>query len=509
MKPLQPFSVVAPGFKGLNTQDSSVTLESGFCLEAWNSIIDKQGRLSSRKGYVNRTSVSAALGSNAVKALHEFVKNDGTTELLSAGNNKIFRGNTTLTDITLGGGYVVNNSNWIFSNLNSKSYLFQNGQEPLVYADIGAGYVLTAMTAYPGYVVPSVGVSWTTVKTGISALGRIWCATDQTVYFSDLLQGWVWNGGTSGSLNVSNVWPDGTDTIQALAVHNNFLIIFGRRSILVYSSADVPSNLRLEDTVVGTGCLSQQTVQNIGTDLLFISDNGLRSFSRIIQEQSLPMRDLSKNVRDDFLQSVLNENVNDLRTVYFEKDAFYLVLCPSIDQTWCFDTRGSLEDGSLRVTRWDKSVYTAFCATRDRKLYVGIVGYIAEYFGYNDGAGRYTMKYRSNYFDMGNANSTVIPKKLSMIVVTADSQDFVFKWGFDYSPVLEGESAEYEGLGVYEYGVAEYGVAEYTSGETLGNIEVNPGGDGTILQVGFDTDISGARVSVQKFSVYVKQGRVI
>lgn len=509
MKPLQPFSVVAPGFKGLNTQDSSVTLESGFCLEAWNGIIDKQGRLSSRKGYVHRSATNADLGNNPIKALHEFVKNDGTTVVLSGGNNKLFTGVSTLTNVTPGGGYVISNSNWIFGNLNSNCYLFQSGQEPLIYSDIGAGYVMTPMTAYPGYVAPSVGITWSNVRTGISGLGRIWCATDQTVYFSNLLQGWVWNTGTSGSLNVSNVWPDGTDTIKGLFIHNNFLIIFGTRSILVYSNADVPANLRLEDTIVGTGCISQQTIQSIGTDVIFLSDNGLRSFARVIQEQSMPMRDLSKNVRDDFLQSVLNEAAADLRSVYFEKDAFYLIVCPSIDQVWCFDTRTSLPDGSLRVTRWDRAIYTAFVATRDRKLYYGIPGYIAEYSGYQDNTSRYTMKYRSNYFDMGNANSTVIPKKMSMVVVTADNQNFVFKWGFDYSPVLDSESAQYDGLPSFEYGVAEYGLAEYTTGETLGSIDVNPGGDGTILQVGFDTDINGARVSVQKFSVYVKGGRII
>jgi len=102
-KPLQPFSVVAPGFKGLNDQDSSVTLESGFALEAWNCVIDKQGRLASRKGHINRSAVSAALGSNTIKALHEFVRPDGTVEYLSAGNNKLFRGITTLTDKSSGG----------------------------------------------------------------------------------------------------------------------------------------------------------------------------------------------------------------------------------------------------------------------------------------------------------------------------------------------------------------------------------------------------------------------
>lgn len=508
MKPLQPLSVLSPGSLGLNLQDSSVTLESGFALEAWNCVIDRQGRLASRKGYTALSAASGALGSAPLKSMYEFVKSDGVGELLSAGNNKLFRGTLLLQDISPA-AYTITDSNWVFASLLDRCYLFQNGQEPLIYADIGSGYVMTKMTSFPGYVAPSIGVFWNKIKTGISALGRIWCADDQVVYFSDLRNGQVWNTGTSGSLNVFEVWPDGTDTIQALAVHNNFLIIFGRKNILVYSNANDPARLFLEDTIVGTGCLSQQTVQGIGNDLLFLSENGLRSFSRVIQEQSLPMRDVSKNVRDDFLDTVFNENINNVRSVYFESEAFYLLLVPSIKQVWCFDTRVTLQDGSLRVTRWDNAAFSSFASSRSRLLYLGIPGAVALYFGYADGTTSYTMRYRSNFFDFGSASTTVIPKKLSMVAVSNANQTFVFKWGYDYSPALESEAAVFEGESVSEYGIAEYGIGTYSSGETLGDIEVNTTGDGSVFQVGFDTDISGARVSVQKFSAYVKQGRII
>ena len=509
-KPLQPFSVVAPGFKGINTQDSSVTLESGFALEAWNCVIDKQGRLASRKGHINRSAVSAGLGSSSVKALHEFVKNDATVEYLSAGNNKLFRGLTTLTDISPGGGYVISGNDWMFSNLNNHVTLVQRGQEPLIYHDPGGGYVLVRMTTHPGYTAPTAPITWSDVKAGISALGRTWVATDQVVYFSDLKQSQKWNGGTSGSLTVTDVWPDGTDIITGLAVHNGFLIIFGSRSILVYANAAIPANLSLQDTIVGVGCISQQTIQSTGAELLFVSDSGLRALSRVVQEKSLPMRDASKNVRDDFLAVVLSETTVNLRSVYFEKDAHYLLLCPATKQVWCFDTRGMLEDGSLRCTRWDKIVYTSFCASRERKLYVGTVGFIAEYAGYSDGGVKYVMKYRSNQFDMGNVNMTAIIKKLSLVATTSNNQGFVFKWGFDYTTSLDSESATFQGsVAAFEWGIAQYGLAEYTAGETLGDVGINPGGDGSVLQIGFDTDINGARVSVQKFSVYVKAGRII
>ena len=48
---LKTTSITAPGFMGLNTQDSGVTLESGYATVANNCIIDKYGRLGARKGW--------------------------------------------------------------------------------------------------------------------------------------------------------------------------------------------------------------------------------------------------------------------------------------------------------------------------------------------------------------------------------------------------------------------------------------------------------------------------
>ena len=45
MKQLITTSIAAPGFYGLNTQESSVTLSSGYALEATNCVIDIHGRL--------------------------------------------------------------------------------------------------------------------------------------------------------------------------------------------------------------------------------------------------------------------------------------------------------------------------------------------------------------------------------------------------------------------------------------------------------------------------------
>jgi hypothetical protein len=50
-QPLQTVNIVAPGFRGLNTEDSVLSMDPSFATYADNCVIDKYGRISARKGY--------------------------------------------------------------------------------------------------------------------------------------------------------------------------------------------------------------------------------------------------------------------------------------------------------------------------------------------------------------------------------------------------------------------------------------------------------------------------
>ena len=95
--PLQSQSISAPGFYGLNTQDSPLDLSSGFALTASNCVIDQFGRIGARKGFTLVNASSGNLGANDVGVIHELVQSDGSLTVLFAGNNKLFTGRTTLT----------------------------------------------------------------------------------------------------------------------------------------------------------------------------------------------------------------------------------------------------------------------------------------------------------------------------------------------------------------------------------------------------------------------------
>jgi hypothetical protein len=136
--PLQSQSISAPGFYGLNTQDSPLDLSSGFALTAYNCVIDQFGRIGSRKGYTLVNSSSGNLGANNVGVIHELVQTDGTLTVLFAGNNKLFKLGTAnaVTELTYGGGGTaptITASNWQCASLNGIAYFFQTGHDPLIF----------------------------------------------------------------------------------------------------------------------------------------------------------------------------------------------------------------------------------------------------------------------------------------------------------------------------------------------------------------------------------------
>ena len=509
---LQSYSLSAPGFYGLNTEDSPLDLGAGFALVATNCILDQYGRIGARKGWSRVNSSSGNLGANDVGVIHELVQTDGTLTVLFAGNNKIFKLGTAnaVTELTYGGGGsapTITASNWQTASLNGIAYFFQTGHDPLIYDPAVSTTTYRRVSEKSGYVatVPQANIC-------ISAFGRLWVAntsTDKvTVTFSDLIAGHVWGGGTSGSLDVSRVWPNGADEVMGLAAHNDFLFIFGKRQILVYSGASTPASLVLSDTIGSIGCIARDTIQSVGSDVIFLSDSGVRSLMRTIQEKSAPLRDLSKNVRFDLNSSLASETLANLKSVYSEKEAFYLLVLPATFQVYCFDTKQSLQDGASRVTKWDSIAPTALRSLRNGDLYIGKNGYIGKYGGYIDDTTTYRFAYYTNNADLGNPNQISVLKTISAIVIGGSNQFLTINWGFDYSGAYQAQNIYIPTQVSYEYGVGEYNVAEYTSGIAIKTLRANASGAGKIVQTGYETTINGTQLSLQKIEIQAKDGKM-
>ena len=516
-QPLQTASISAPGFFGLNTQDSPLDLEAGFALVATNCIIDQYGRIGSRKGWARVNSSSGDLGANNVGVIHELVQSDGTITILFAGNNKLFKldGSNAVVELTYGGGGTaptITASNWSCASLNGITYFFQVGHDPLIFDPAVSTTTYRRVSEKTGYVgtVPSANIV-------ISAFGRLWAAdtsTDNvTVSFSDLLAGHIWSTGTAGTLNIDRVWPNGADEITGLAAHNGFLIIFGKRQILVYANATTPTTMSLQDTVGGIGCIARDSIQSTGKDVLFLSNSGVRSFARTIIEKSAPIGDLSKNIRSDFMAIIGSETLANIKTVYSETEAFYLMTLPTVKEVYCFDTRVQLQDGSFRVTVWDSIEPTALLSRRNGDVLIGKNGYIGKYSNYQDHTSSYRMMYYTNHADLGNANVTSLLKRLKIVVIGGTNQYVTMKWGFDFTTNYLSANALIPTQSVSEYGIAEYGanatvVAQYSDGVALQTLVVQASGSGKIVQTGYESNINGSPLSIQRIEIQSKDGKM-
>ena len=520
-KQLQTSFIAAPGFYGLNTQDSGVSLDNGFALQADNTIIDKYGRLGSRKGWIYRTTqkggvTDANVGVNLLGA-HVSTDLAGAKTYFSWNATKFHTGYTNLVETAPSTTNTISAGNWTAATLNDRTYFFQLGYKPLVYTNESTAGEFKSVDTFTGNdgTAPLANIA-------MSAYGRLWAAdtggNKTTVYFSDLLDGSKWGSGSAGSINIVGTFAKNSDIITGLAAHNGFLVIFCKNSIMVFKDTDAFSGsfdvttITLVETIDGIGCLSHKSIQNVGDDVLFLSATGIRSLGRTIQEKSQPLNNVSKNIRDDLMTLVENESdTSKIEAVYCPIFAFYLLLFPTTNLVYCFDTRTPLEDGSYRVTQWNDITHASFVYdTTDRKLlFAGTKG-LAEYFGYQDDGESYTLNYFSNYFDLGSANTLKMVKKTATTLIAPANQVVISKIGYDYSTNYYTNTFTIGGTAANSfYGVSEYNIAEYTGGVGIVNVINANYGTPQELEERFETTIDGAAFSIQRLDVYVKLGKII
>jgi hypothetical protein len=531
-KQLVTASIAAPGFSGLNLQDAPTSLEAGFALEANNCVIDKFGRIGARKGWTTYLPANTDLDSAAVNTISEILSPTANDDqLFVSGNNKLFLStgsalavkNVRNSTDTANASYTITATDWQVAsipdvtNVRARAVITQADHKPLYlsYSSVTNAYVFKILADVA--TLPNVPVAHTSStflpNACLSAYGRVWVADitsdRQTVYFSDLLDPLNFRTGTAGSLNINEVVGDG-DPIVGLASHNGLLIIFCENHTVVYNGAQDPSSMFLADNITGIGCIARDSIQQTGTDVIFLSSTGVRSLARTVQEKSMPMRDVSKNVRDDLLAVVAaTSSLKTIKSGYSSQEAFYVLSFSASNKVYCFDARSLLQDGSARVTTWDTITPTAFATTKNRQFLIGKEGYVGLYGGYTDNGSSYRMSYYSSYFDFQQPTTSKILKKVEMLVLGAQNQNLTTKWDFDFKKNYQSTILAVDPSLIAEYGVGEYSIGTYSGGIIVFTLNINAGGSGKALQLGFETDINNNAVSLQKIDCFVKAGKTL
>jgi hypothetical protein len=505
-QPLQSINLVAPAFMGINTEDSPIALDTNFAEVADNAIIDRRGRLASRKGNSLLTTDKTVLGTDYLHKIHEFYDSAGNEVIFSTGNNKIMTGTTTLVDATPG-SYTITANDWKIVNFNDHAYFFQRGYEPLVYSN-----ALGAVTKMSSVVGANVSASQYSNEV-LAAYGRLFvvgnATNDSIIYWSDLLVGHDFSGGSSGSIDVSKAWPNGFDKVVALAAHNNFLIVFGENNIIIYSGADSPASMAIHDTIAGVGCVDRNSIQDIGTDLLFLTPTGLRGLGRTLQEKSLPITDLSRNIKQELIANTL-ATATPVSTVYSPENYFYLLCFADLSLVYCFDIRATLESGAYRVTRWPSVDFKSFQRDRNGDIYIGCVDGLGKYDNYRDNGQPYRFRYFSPGLTFGDPAKIKMLKKIRPTLIGGNNSDIFLKWSYDFSTDTSSSTFRTSSDTPGFYGQSEYTDADYSAeGITISRNSLNTTGYGSVINVGLETDINGFALSIQEMNVLALLGKTI
>jgi len=504
-KLLTPFSVVGPASLGLNTKLSGLEIGPQFCLATRNCALSNQGTIAARQGWVPFDGNNQLAGAPDPRTIHEYIDNGNESRIIWSAGNDIYEGTISVSSVS--GTLTPTADNWKFTNFNGKVIGVQEEHSPIVKSDGG------------DFSEISFDASITDPIDALSAWGRVWYVEGdaQTIRYSDLLQEDTLTGGSSGTINMYTVWSNGTDEIVGIQEFNNYLVIFGRRQIILYAGGEDPNtSLQIVDIINNTGCIARDSIQNIGNDILFLGEEGVISLARNIQAggdvRSLPLANLTDNVSDFLSQFSLSEPAANIKSCYKADDGYYLITFPSSKITFYLNLRYLTPDNKARVFLWYDINPTALAVDREDTLYLGKPGYLARYTGYSDNGESYSMQFKTGWESGGGqvSTSTKIFKQAVLTIRGGYASRITFEWGFDFLPTsFDSENNSVDVLLTpSEYGISEYGTAEYSRINPVSQILYRMSGSGKSIQFGVESEINGSELNIQKADLYLKGGKI-
>lgn len=508
MARLNVTTIDSPGASGVNTENVGIDLPVEFAKVALNCVVSTDGRLSARKGFEAYPPTSAFSGT--VKSAFETINIDGTSEIIWSNGTKIYQGYPTATDITA--SVTVTDSNWQFCLLEDTLLAAQAGH-PTIAWQKSAGTWTQQSISRPG--------SWGATEypnVCIAAFGHVWVADGATkkttIWFSEEFNGLNFASGGAGVINIEEALING-DQIVALGAFADRLVIFCKNQILIYkidATADKTQDpwIFLEDNIKGVGCIARDSVVNTGSDLLWLSNQGVVSLSRLVQSDGeLPLGDVSANVHSEIQAEISNAVAGyaAIKAAWWAAEKTYLILFKDTSVIFCFSFK---LPGKIICTEWDTiKTISSILFTKDRELLFGGTDTFLRYRNYGSSTDFYRFKYYTGYLNFQAPAILKFLKNVSFLIKSFSGQTYVIKWAFDYAEGYKSFTSSVSGVGgaVSEYNVAEYNIGEYSAGIQLFDARSNVGSSGQSVQLGFEADIVGNELTIYRIEVQATSGK--
>ena len=232
--------------------------------------------------------------------------------------------------------------------------------------------------------------------------------TRNTLYASDILDPAVWD--LTNSIVVNG--DDGDQITAIVPDYKNRIIVFKKRRVF---QVDIPSDATTAaDWVVSiisnnTGCVASGTAVQVSSDILFLSDNGIRSLVRSVADDfssvGVPISEIVKDV----IQSINTDSIRISTAIYYDNRYFLAVPTGSSnvnDTLIVYNTVLGAFEGtwSPRIMQF---TLTNFNQAGTRAMFKKVNGIIEQYAGYKSPSGTVS----SDYLDAGTSYDSYIRTK--------------------------------------------------------------------------------------------------
>lgn len=516
MAALYHHNILSPGQWGINLQEQNQPLHPNWATKADGFVLDASNLLKGR-GSITITTTQPA--SAELLRLFNYITSAGVETIISTTATKILQ---SVADLTSAGNDITptgtpTNGFWKFLNFNGKVLAWQAGHTPLVWS--GSGDFAT-ISVSDGGTLPDGDCAH-------AAFGRVWAVDDdkQTVRYSGLLDETKWaTASGAGSIDMRNVWSQGMDYVTGISSLGANLVIFGRKHIVVYTDGSGsalgvdPAQMYVVDIVEGTGCVSRDSIVQVGEgDLVYLAELGVQSLRRVIQSKDNPLVTISWQIADRIAGAVQTEigaqasaatDVRGFTGIYLPTTGQYMLIHNngSVEDVYVFhmDSRTADDKGRelVPITLWDTAVLTNFrSAVQKRGGTVYFTGGVNNHINtYNpDGTADNGLTgifgdYESGWMTWADPNVDALTKMLKFVQVaitnaSEDSASLTLKYGVDFNPTLDelsaSESSDNPVRNLYD-----------TTGQT----------EGQYYKVGLESTRFGGK-QIEQVSMHMKLGR--
>ena len=466
---------------------SQTDMPTKFARILQNMHITEKGGIGKIPGYVKVNTDGAV--AETLYTGYEYIKKSGVTERLIAGGGKIFKEDgTALTAIKTG---LDANAKVYFSTSNDLC-IMSNGVD--------------AMMKYDGTTVSALG--GTPPTTGFKSVvhaGRVWIierSDKMKATHSALEDPEDYTGAGAGSYAFQHYISG--DELLDIASYIDLLIFFFRNHILIYSGQDptATGDFRIVQKVKDTGVVETGTVQELGTDITFLHDSGVKTLKQVVTTGSLNAdNDVSDNVDPSMRVSIAS--ASNFSVAHYPAQGWMMLLIGAT--VWVY---------SYTWKAWGRIVgadINGLFSCADGSVYLCGTGWLYKYgSGWSFADTDMSIRWEPAWIRPFKNGDKAYPKQLDLIMKPGASVDIVVDVFYDLQPAALADQIQFStdfGASLMDEPVSDiWENVFYMDHGAYDDIRLPMSGSGKTLSFAFQNTSSFGPIEVNEILVQADRG---